>query len=198
MLLWLLTAMPLAASGDGWSNLKHITRDRLYVVVLRSGGCEYGSFSSIGDGALVLGTNPGIGLAIRRMQIVRVSDDLTAPTRGAVFSGRSSWADVAAASPKPNEYLRIVTKRGDELKWKQPVISEHAISSEGATIAKADIRYVFHVRAKPLNVDEEYLHQEDLRWLASIPWVGDLVPGKIGVMLYDSEEIEDNTPIRCR
>ncbi len=197
MITWLLAA-GLAASGDGWSNLKHVTRDRLYVVVLRGGDCQYGSLSSVGEQALVLGTSPGIGRVIQRSQIERVSDNLTAPSQALVFSARSSWLDVKSAAPKRAEYLEVVTKTGKRWKARQPEVSEDAIRSEGIRVRKADIRYGFYVRFKPRNVDQEYLHQNDFRWMASIPVAGDLAPVRMSVLLYNSDLREDNAPIVCR
>ena len=91
MRAWLLAAILLSAFGDGWGNLKRVTHDRPYVVVLRDGHCQYGTLSSVGDQAMVLATYSGIGVLIKRAQIRRVADDPTAPERGAVYSGRSSW-----------------------------------------------------------------------------------------------------------
>ena len=199
---WLL-GHPLGARGaeapkDGWPNLKHITRDRLYAVVLREGGCEYGVISSVGEQFLILGTDSALGLALKRSQIVRVSDNLTAPARIAVFSGRSSWVDVMAATPTGNEYLHVVTKSGQELKLRQPQVSADAILAEGAGIGKSEVRFVSYVRNKPLDVDEEYLHIDDLKWLKSIPYVGEHLPTRISVPLYNADLPEDNSPLKCR
>ena len=38
MTAWFITMILLAAAGDGWSNLKRVTRDRLYAVILREIG----------------------------------------------------------------------------------------------------------------------------------------------------------------
>jgi hypothetical protein len=202
MRAWLFTGILSSAFGfsfdGGWSNLKRITRNRPYAVILRDGHCQYGTLSSVGDQAMVLATYSGIGVLIKRAQITRVTDDPTAPERGAVYSARSSWLDVKIVTLKGSEYLHIVTKRGDEWKWKQPTVTDDSITFEGITLGKAEVRYVFHVRAKPLTSDEEFFHQEDLKWLAAIPWVRERVPLKISVLLYNSDLPEDNLPIACR
>src|SRR5579863_9102878 len=110
MTAWFSVAILLAYPGDGWSNLKRVTPDRPYAVMLRNGQCQYGTISSVGEQVVVLGTYSGLGVAIKRSQIVRVSDNLLAPAHEAVFSARSSWLDVRAAAPKGSEYLLIVTK----------------------------------------------------------------------------------------
>ena len=198
MIAWLIAATLLAAPYDGWSNLRHVTRDRLYAVVLRDGHCQYGILSSVGERGLVLATDSQLGILLRRSQVLRVSNNLAAPGRDVIFSARSSWLDVQTTALKGNEYLRIVTKRGGEWKWKQPVISGDSIASEGVAVGKREIRYVFYVRSKPLGVDEEYYHQEDFKWLASIPLLANLVPPKINVLLYNSGLPEDNSPLACR
>jgi hypothetical protein len=145
-----------------------------------------------------LATYSGLGVLIKRSQIARVTDNPTEPGRAAVFSARSSWLDVKAAEPKASEYLHIVTKSGEEWKWRRPAVSDNSIASERITVDKPDVRYVSYVRLKPLTVEEEFFHQEDLRWLASIPWLNDLVSGKISVLLYNADAPEDNSPIVCR
>ena len=127
-----------------------------------------------------------------------MTDNPTEPTRGAVFSARSSWLDVKAAAPKATEYLHIVTKGGEEWKWKEPTVSDDSITFEQITVSKVEVRYVSYVRFKPLTVQEEFLHQEDWGWLASIPWLSDLVSRKISVLLYNADVPEDNSPILCR
>jgi hypothetical protein len=198
MAAWFFAAILLAAAGDGWNNLKRVTRDRLYAVILRDGRCKYGTLSSVGEQTIILDTDSGLGVLIKRSQIARVSDNLIAPGLEAVFSARSSWLDVKTTAPKGTEYLHIVSKGGDEWKWKRPVISDGSISFEGITIGKADVRYVFYVRSKPLTIYEEYLHEPGFKWLASIPWVGNLMADKISVLLYDSDLAEDNSPMACR
>lgn len=198
MKVWLFAAIVSSAFDDGWGNLKHITRDRPYAVILRDGHCQYGTLSSVGDQAMVLATYSGIGLLIKRAQITRVTDDPTAPGHGAVYSARSSWLDVRMAAPKGSEYLHIVTKRADEWKWKQPAVTDDSIRFEGITAGKAEVRYVFYVRDKPLSSDEEFFHQDDWKWLAAVPWLGERVRRKISVLLYNSDLPEDNSPITCR
>lgn len=194
---WLIIALLAAFPGDGWNNLKHVTRDRLYAIVLRNGECQFGVLGSIGEQVMVLGTDSSVGLAIKRSQILRVSDNLAAPARTAVFSARSSWQDVRATVLTGGEFLDIVTQQAQEWKWKHPAMADDAIASEGVSIRKEDVRYVFYVRSKPLTTDEEYFHQNDLKWITSIPLLGELVPTRISVLLYNADLPEDDSPIQC-
>ncbi len=155
---------------DGWSNIRRVTRDRFYAVVLRDGRCESGSLVSANDQAIVIGDS-GKERVIRRTDVLRVSDDsLYADTRDTVFSARSSWLDVKDVGPKGTEYLHILTKHGEEWKWQKPTVSDDSVSFEGR---KVD-------------------------WLAPRLWFNGLILGKISVLLYNSELAEDNSSVRCR
>lgn len=193
----LFLAILIATPGDGWGNLSHVTNARLYRIILRNGECRYGTLSSVGEQVLVVGADSGLGIAFKRAEIARISDELTDLTRGIVFSARSSWADVKAAGPTGTEYLLIVTKDGVERKWKHPAVSDDSIASEGVTIGKAEIRYAFYVRTKPLSIDDEYYHQRAIKLFAATPWFSHMIPGKISVPLYSSDVAEDNSPLTC-
>jgi hypothetical protein len=103
---------------------------------------------------------------------------------------------VKTTVPTGAEYLHVVTKSGEKWKWKQPTVTDDSVTFEGVTISKGDIRYIFYVRAKPLTNVEEFFHDEDLKWLAPIPWLGEVT--RISVLLYNSDLPEDNSSIACR
>jgi len=104
---------------------------------------------------------------------------------------------VKEAGPRSTEFLRIVTKRGEEWRWEQPTISDDSVLFEDKNIAKANIRYVSYVRFKPLTRREEYVHHENVDLLAPRLWFNYLMLGKIGVLLYNSDLAEDNSPVGC-
>jgi hypothetical protein len=60
MNIWFLAAISVAAPGDGWSNLKHVTRDRPYAVILLDNQCQYGALSSVGEQALYWPRTPDL------------------------------------------------------------------------------------------------------------------------------------------
>lgn len=186
-----------AEVDDGWGNLRRITRDRNYVVIFRDGHCARGLLVSANDQTIVIAANPGKDLVIKRADVLRVSDTGFATAHDTIFSARSSWIDVKEAGPKATEYLRIVTKGGAEWKWKQPTISDDFVSFQGKHIAKADIRYVYYVRFRPVTAKEEYLNQEAAGFLAPRLWFNGLMLGKISVLLYNSELAGDSSSVRC-
>jgi hypothetical protein len=93
--------------------------------------------------------------------------------------------------------LDIVTKSGEEWKWKQPTIAEDSLIFEGKTVAKANVRYISYVRFKPLTKSEEYFHHKNVDLFAPRLWFNALMLGRISVLLYNSELAEDNSPAGC-
>jgi hypothetical protein len=188
-----------AAAEDGWSNLSRVTRSRTYAVIFRDGRCAKGLLVSANDQTITIEADSGKDhLVIKRADVLRVSDSPFALTNDTIFSARSSWIDVRETHPKATEYLRIVTKVGEEWKWKQPTSSDNSVNFEGRRIPKADIRYVYYVRFTPLTQREEYLDHEAGVWLAPRLWFNGLMLGKISVLLYNSDLAEDNSPVGCR
>lgn len=195
----LLPALTRAADiEDGWRNLKRVTRDRLYAVVLHDGHCAKGFLVSANDQVIVV-RDSAKDVVIKRADALRVSDDnLHAGAHDTVFSGRSSWSDVMAADPKGPGYLHISMKGGEELKWSKPTVSDGSLSFEGRKVAKTEVRYVSYVRLKPLTRSEQYVSHENVDWLAPRLWFNYLMLGKISVLLYNAELVEDNSPAGCR
>jgi hypothetical protein len=167
----LLIALSLVAAD--WDNLKEITKDRGYAVILRDGRCVKGRIVSSDDRQVVFGAEK-----ISREAVLRITDG-TGLAHDAVYSGRSSWSDVAAASPQASEYLRVVTKRGEQFKWKRPTIS-----------AKGEVRTISFFRFKPLTSTEEYFSHENVDYLSPRLRFTGLLLGKI--------EAEDNSAVACR
>ena len=197
MVFQTITPMLAAEAEDGWRNLTKVTRDGSYTVLLRDARCLAGRLISVDDQGLVLGGDSGVETTVERADILRFSDASSATPDAAIFNGRSSWTDVKASAPRSPEYLQIVAKHGEEQNWKQPTIRDDAVASEGKTIAKADIRYVFLVRFKPLTKSEAYLHEEHADLLAPRLWFNGLMLGKISVLLYNSALPEHNAPVGC-
>jgi hypothetical protein len=157
-----------------------------------------GFLVSANDQAVVI-RDSGNDVIIKRADVLRVSDDDShAGPHDTVFSGRSSWSDVKAADPKGPEYLHILMKGGEELKWAKPTVSDDSVSFEGRTIAKAEVRYVSYVRLKPITRYEEHVAHENVNWLAPRLWFNYLMLGKISVLIYSAELAEDNSPAGCR
>jgi hypothetical protein len=188
------TQSPLSL-GASWNNLKHVTWDRGYEVILRDQKCVRGVINSVTDDTLVLSNGGPTTQVVKREDVLRVSDGPGA--RNTVFNTRSSWTDVKEAMPGWKEYLSIVTKDGHTLDWKQPTVSDDSISFERKTVPKPQIQSVSYVRYKPLTSNEEYFHHRSADLFAPRLWFHALFLGTITVPLYDSALVEDNSHIIC-
>ena len=194
------TPMLGAEVDDGWRNLRQITWDRQYTVVIRDGHCVSGTLVSATEQQVAIRqprwVDSGKELVIKRADVLRISD-IRYRAGYPIFSGRSSWSDVKSAEPVSTEYLHVITKAGAEWKWKQPVILDESVAFEGKTVAKSDIRYVSYVRFKPLTEHQEWLVQESGEFLDPRLWFNGIMRDKLSVLLYNSIVVEDNSPISC-
>jgi hypothetical protein len=199
--LFACTGLAAAEADDSWLNLKRVTHDRAYTVVFRDFHCLEGHLLSVSEDSALLRIEPAQELVIQRSQILRVADHLNDAAHAAVFSGRSSWNDVNTADPKGSEYLSVLTKQNQQQRWKKPIVSDDSISGNGKVIPKNEVRLVYYFRHTPLSDSEEYLVQEQGTVFAPRLWFNGNLMRKIGVLLYDSEAQEDDSPIgkkECR
>lgn len=175
-----------------------MARDRDYTVVLRDLRCVQGQLISAGDNAISLQVDQARQAIIQREQVLRVAEYRDAPSHDIVFRARSSWADVLAADPKASEYLLIITKQREQVRWNKPNVSEISITDSGKTILKSDVRSVSCVRFTPLTRSEEHAEHEGILLAAPRLWFNRSMLGKITVPLYDSEITEDDSPVKCK
>jgi hypothetical protein len=194
--LWSVTALRAAEPDDGWSNLKRVTRDRGYTVLLRDYHCVQGQLKQFSSDALViqLGSS-GQEVVIQRSQVLRVADGGFSKPRDLVFSGRSSWSDVRTLKLTGSEYLSVRTKGGKDFRIGKPEVLEESMTGGGRSIEKAEVRSAYYVRFTPLTDTEVYLAQEMAEFAAPRLWFNGVFLEKIPVRLYDSSIQEDNTPL---
>jgi hypothetical protein len=154
-----LLVLALSLVPADWDNLKEITRDATYHVILRDGRCLKGSLVSSNDQQVVLTSGPAQRPDILRIQDVGRYIVSSIP----VYSGRSSWADVKASGAGN---LLIVTKRSEQRRLESPEILEDRIIYKGEAWEKLDLATVSYIRFKPLTSREEYVHHENVDfWL---------------------------------
>jgi len=191
-----LAVLGAAELDDGWLNMKRVTRDRPYAVLLRNSHCIRGGLLRVSEDALVLQIQPGRELVIERSQVLAVADysHYSPNDYALVFSGRSSWSDVKDVGLRGSEYLSVITKHSQQQRWSNPTVSDDSITGEGRAISKTDVRFVYYYRFKPLTLEEEYLDLERADLFAPRLWFHGALLGKIAVLLYDSTVQEDNSP----
>lgn len=193
-----------AAPDDGWSNLYAVTHKREYTFIRTDGSCISGQIKSISADAVRVLDWMGQGtkeVKINRGAIIRIADG-SSGAHDAIFSGRSSWADVVTAGPNGQfEHLLVVTNDGHEHIAKRPTITDARLAVSGVdgdSISKPEIRQVFYVRLKPLTATAEYAVREDAALLTPSVWFGGVFLGTIPVLLYDSSKPENNSIVRCQ
>ena len=194
---------------ESWKNLGRIQHDRTYAFALRDGRCFSGSLISTDEESLAveasqrgvpskLTPNTPSRIAWKRGDVLLVSDNYPPGPRDAIYSGRSSWADVMASRPTAAEWLGIVTRDGRERKCRQPAVSDDAVRCDGSTVARSDIARVYYVRLKPATDWELFVSREGVEWLAPRTWFNYLLLGRNNVLLYDAAVPEDKTPAACQ
>jgi hypothetical protein len=196
-----------AMAEETWQNLKRMRRDREYTVVLRNGSCLTGRVEEVDDSVLKLSAagdqqarNTGSQtIKGARADILRVTDNRSGDPHGAIYSGRSSWADVRASRPyEKSEWLKIVDKKGKEQTCKSPQVVEDGLKCGNVEISKKEIARVYYVRLKPASDWLEYASREGVGWLDARTWFNYALLGRIDVLLFDSALPEDNQPKACR
>ena len=211
-MLLLTVAGPFSALGqseDGWKNLTKVRHDRGYTVLTRNGSCISGSIAEANDAILkietVLTNGRGIPLgkvaltAIKRPDVLRVSDNSDVLPHDAVYSGRSSWVDVREAHPYPtSEWLKIVLSDGHERRCKRSEVFDDRINCDANAIPKSEISRLYYVRLEPASSNQLYLSHEGMAWLDARTWFNYALYGRIEVLLYDSRDQEDDALLSCK
>ena len=194
--LFLVVALGFGAD-DGWSNLSRITRDTTYAVISRDGKCTVGSLISADAHEVVVRDVNGTATHFRRGDVARFAEE-TGDAHDAIYSGRSSWADLKESDPFWRESVRIVTRTGEELDWQAPKLSDDSITFKSRTIAKTNVRFGIYERFKPITAREHYLAHESMTILDPRLWFQGLMLGRIDVLLYTSDLPEDNSKLLCK
>ena len=174
MALSLASSLHGADLSDGWENLRHITKDHLYSLVLREGKCKWLSIGSSDNAQLVLEQASG-KLSVQRRDVLQVSDS----DSRLVFSARSSWLDVKHSFIGPGEFFQITTRAGQEFRWGHAVVQDDDISQAGKSVAKGDIVRVIYVRHKPLTRAQQALDQESFTFVDPRLWFHEAMNGRI-------------------
>src|SRR5208283_4974974 len=89
----LVIALPVfgGTKDDGWENLKHVTWQRSYTFVTRDSHCVTGEIISVTADSATLKLPKGEVTKLDRTDVLLVNS-----LWGYIYSGRSSWADVAS------------------------------------------------------------------------------------------------------
>lgn len=189
----------IAGCGDEeWANLKQVTHRRSYGFALRDGTCATGRIVSMtADSVKINEPDPA---TLKRLEIVRVSDGDHA--YNVVYSGRSSWSDVAAIPASEKAFLRVVTKAGKQYEGSGDQVGEAGMmlvkAGKTVNILKNDVAQVYYVRLKPLSDSARYSDEEHFPLNPELwPYYWN-IGVHMAVLVYDSSVPEDNSKVVCQ
>lgn len=189
-----------------WEHVKHFHRDRSFVFVDRRFVCNNGRIARVTDRAISLKRPDHTEVTIERKDLLRITvSELR--VRGILYSGRSSWVDVASLFQESSSYRRekvLVATLSGKTQSGQLVEADdsHLTILTGARrqpIAKSNVSKVYYITVRQLSDRAEYVFGED-PWLAIFDpeaWPLILGANRVPVLLYDSSKPENNEAIAC-
>ncbi len=96
----LVATMAFSATPETpWDALRHLSKRHVYAVLNRDGSCVAGTFVSVSENAFVI--EQGAERSFHKAEILRISTGKRPDVHTAVYSARSSWADVQALQSPP-------------------------------------------------------------------------------------------------
>lgn len=153
--------------------------------MLKDCRCLSGRIQRVAASELVLSVK-GSPTQVLASDILRVTEGCAVTAHDFVMNTDSSWDYVKDAKPFAPEYVRVTTRDGKEHRFKKPIVLEDAVSQDGKTISKADVRSAYYVRVKPLSDGTKYVVKEDVPLLAPPTWFNYSFSGRVAVLLFDS------------
>ena len=200
-----LCVVPVHASHaqDNWKNLSKVSKKTLLEFVLKDGSCKSGHIIKWDLSQLLLSVDKPQPIVIRLADLLEAGENPR--PHDLVFTSRSSWKNVIAASPGHAERLEVLVKNGQRYSGKPLSVSDGAIEMESSTgrrmIVKQDVSTVDYIRQKPLTDGELYIEQEAPFLLMFSPETYVRMSGissKLSVRLYDATLPEQNDSIVCK
>jgi hypothetical protein len=179
-----------ASPESPWEALKHLSKHRVYTVLNRDGSCFSGAFVSISDNVISLNQRQ-----FNRSDIIRISGGETPDVHTAVYSGRSSWADLEALQSPPY-YSSLMVITTDERQFTGPLIGvasdQLTLMVEGKEMrfAKEFLARVFLTGKKPA-FEQSGLHWNPLDLPKKVMAPMQPIP------LYEVSAREDNSKLEC-
>jgi hypothetical protein len=177
-----------------WDTLRHLSKHHAYTVLSRNGACFTGTFVSADDKGIVLDLPKQGEHGLLRPDVLRISLGETADIHTAVYSARSSWADLIALQTPPY-YSDLMVITSDNREFKGPLLG---VSPEQLTL---------FVDNREMRFSKEYV---DRVFLTSTKPSGERPGAHKGIKLpkkgnsqtqpvplYEVTEREDDSPLEC-
>jgi hypothetical protein len=215
-------SVPMVMSGqtlndDQWKNVMHAQRgkDFQFTMHTRDLGCAAGAITSVTKQALTLKKKDKSKVTVARGDVLQLRELGWKPA-AFIYSGRSSWSDVAEV--RYYEFLLVVMRDGSRHEGQLLEATNSGIKlaesksspqisllgdgkkpgSTALTIAKADVSEVYEATFKRMNSGADYLYSEmPIFWvLDPAIWPAVLDRGTL-VLLYRARSEENNEPVVC-
>ncbi len=194
--VYVVTALLFRTSSSAQAgDLGGLTHAASLIFAQRDGTCTRGQILLSNANSITVAPYKQNPITIQRGELLQVSQG-----NALIFSGRSSWRDVAHTHPYPREAFILTTKVGKRVKGTPVTVESDSIKLKHGlkttTFAKPDIATVDYLRLKPAT-DSFNLALEEVPWaLVFYPeFYGRLVglEGMLPVRLYDASKPEDQT-----
>ena len=177
-----------------WDALRHLSKHHAYTVLSRNGACLTGMFVSVDDKEIILDLPQQGEHGLLRPDILRISLGDTADIHSAVYSARSSWADLIALQTPPY-YSDLMVITSDNREFKGPLLG---VSQDQLTL---------FVDNREMRFSKEYV---DRVFLTSTKPSGERPGAHRGIKLskkgnsqtqpvplYEVTAREDDSPLEC-
>ena len=163
----LLPGLAVAQQNDpAWNNLSELTHRASMTFITQERKCVTGFLKSVSDTSVIVKVKNGKATTIQRPDLLRVQ--LNWYGSPILFSGRSSWADVAALAAKqhPQLHPRIIveTRTGQKNEGTLINASDEGLTLQShdgrADISKSDVVRVTSIVQKPVSDSAAYADDE--------------------------------------
>jgi hypothetical protein len=196
-----LLLVNISAVGQlGKDSLEDVTHSSSFRFVHRDGTCVFGKLSKADTTSVTVQPYHKPSITIPREGLLQISQG-----NALLFTARSSWADVSAATLYPREALVLNLKSGKRVKGKPVKTDSDAITLKHGIhttlYPKSDVATIDYLRVKPAT-------DGFMSILGEAPWILLLdpefyyratgLPGRIQVRLFDATKPEDDTPVECK
>jgi hypothetical protein len=187
---FLALSVPAGPAETPWETLRHLSKHHVYTVLKRDGACATGTFVGVSDNAITLDTAPQGEHNVLRSDVLRISLGETADIHEAVYSSRSSWADLESLETPPYySDLMIVTSDNRQFKGTLLGISDDQLT---LTVDHHEMRFAkeYVDRVFLTSVEQPGSHRS-LRKLPKLNAPMQPVP------LYEITARQDNSRVDC-
>jgi hypothetical protein len=193
----ILIALPVLSGPveTSWDALRHLPKHHIYTVLSRNGACFTGAFLSADDKEVVLALPQQGEHSVARPDILRISVGETADLHSAVYSARSSWADLLALATPPY-YSDLLVITSDNRQFKGPLLGVSPdqlslfVDSKEMRFTKEYVDRVFLTSTEP-TVKRPGAHRGLIKLSKKGNSQTQLVP------LYEVTERQDDSPVNC-